>query len=174
MLRRECYRFLTIVHRHTANCSEIYAGECFHPEQEAALTRLAIWACDDDHITIGIAEPDFPVSRGRVEVRLQNDFSAQFLRSIDRGVKVIDLKPKHHAVPGRRGVSVDKVGMVLFVPGVKLKNQAARGVHAIIKIAVTVIGERVCRQQFPVPSAARPDITYGNQRLSFDGHWHAE
>lgn len=77
-------------------------------------------------------------------------------------------------MPGRRGVGVDKIWMIFFVPGVELKNQATRRVDPIISITVLMIRQRVCRQQFTVPTATRPNVAYRNQGLSFDGRSHAQ
>lgn len=108
-------------------------------------THLSIRAGDYDYITVRIAEPDFSVLGCRVDLRFKNHFSAQFSRSINRHVKIVDLEPQYQPVPGRRGVRIDEVGMILFVPGVELKNQSTRREHPVINVTVRVIRQRVCR-----------------------------
>jgi hypothetical protein len=84
-------------------------------------------------------------------VRFSNDLSLQPTRSLDCGVKIVDLEPQHDAVAVRRRVGVDEIGMVVRVPSVQLKEQSARAPDAIVHVAVRVIGKCICSEQFGVP-----------------------
>jgi hypothetical protein len=51
-------------------------------------------------------------------VRLFDDLGSKPARPVHGRVEVVDLKPQEDAtMPGRRGVRIDEIGMVLLVPG---------------------------------------------------------
>jgi hypothetical protein len=63
--------------------------------------------------------------------------------------------------------------VMLFVPGVKLKNQAARREQSIIQVAVTMLRQRVRPKQFRIPATTRPYVAHSYQRLRLDNQTHA-
>ena len=136
----------------------------------ASIARLAfaVRTGDNHNVALGVAEPDLPVPRRRVEVRFLDNLRLQPTRSLDCRVKIVDLEPQHDAVSVRRGVCVDEIGMVFRVPGVELKKQPTRAPDPIVHFAVRVIGKRVCSEQFGVPSTARANIAHRYERLSLD------
>jgi hypothetical protein len=131
-------------------------------------TAFAVWTGDHHHIPIGIAKPNLPVPGRRVDVRFFDDLRPQPASSLDDGVKIADLKPQQHAVSRRRRVWVDKIGVLLRIPGVQLKEQPARAPDPIVHVAMRVIRELVCSEQFGVPAAARANIAHCYERLSLD------
>jgi hypothetical protein len=55
--------------------------------------------------------------RIRIEVRLQDDLRMQSTRPLYNLIKVPNLEPKQNAMAGRRGIGINKVRMILLVPG---------------------------------------------------------
>jgi hypothetical protein len=64
-----------------------------------------------------------------------------------------------------RRVRIDKIRVILFVPGMELKDQVAATEHPIVGIPMLMLRECVGSQQMLVPAAAGPYVTHGNQRL---------
>lgn len=44
-------------------------------------------------------------------------------RALDGRVEIVDLEPQYHAVPRRRRVRVDEIGVLFRVPSVQLQKQ---------------------------------------------------
>jgi len=85
-------------------------------------------------------KPHFPVAWTRVEVRLLNDLRAQSAGSLHDRIKVIHLEPDEDTVSGRRCVGIDKIGVIFFIPGVKLKNQLTGTEDPVVYVAMAVVG----------------------------------
>ena len=122
-----------------------------------------------NHITVRIAEPNFPVLGPGVDVRFFDDLGPQPASSLHDLVKVVYLEPQQDTVSRRRRVCVDEVGVVFFVPSVELKKQLTRARDPIVHVAVAVVWKRICSKQFRVPATTRPNIAHGYERLSHDG-----
>lgn len=58
-----------------------------------ASTCLSIWNGEDDDIAIRVLEPDLPVLRGWVDVRLFEDPSVQTSGAVHGSIEVIDFEP---------------------------------------------------------------------------------
>jgi hypothetical protein len=67
-----------------------------------------------------------------VEVRFLDNLRPLPASALDGRIKVVDLKPQYDAVPVRRGVCVDEIGMVSNVPSMQLEEQSARAPDAIV------------------------------------------
>jgi hypothetical protein len=121
------------------------------------------------HITVGIAEPNFPVLGPGVNVRFFDDLGPQPARSLHDRVKIVYLEPQQDTVPRRRRVCVDEVGVVFLVPSVELEKQLTRARDPIVHVAVAVFWKRVCSKQFGVPATTRSNIAHRYEGLSLDG-----
>jgi hypothetical protein len=64
-----------------------------------------------------------------------------------------------------RQVRVDKIGVILLVPGMELEDQVTVRNYPIINIAMLVLRECADSQQMLIPAAACPYVSHGNQRL---------
>jgi hypothetical protein len=51
---------------------------------------------------------------------------------------------------------------------VKLEEQAARRLNAVVDVAMLVFGKRVGSEKLGIPAAARPNVAHGNERLGCD------
>jgi hypothetical protein len=78
------------------------------------------------------------VLRRRIDKRFLDDLGAQLPRPRDGSVEVADLKPEHHTVSHGCCIRFDKVGVILFIPSMKLKDQVPARMHPIVCIAVAV------------------------------------
>jgi hypothetical protein len=86
-------------------------------------TAFTIRTGNHNHITIKIAEPNFPVLGPGVDVRFFDDLGPQPTSSLHDGVKIVYLEPQQDTVSRRRRVCVDEVWVVFLVPSVELKKQ---------------------------------------------------
>jgi len=64
-----------------------------------------------------------------------------------------------------RQIRVDKIRVILLVPGMDLEDQVTVTKYPIINIAMLVLRECADSQQLLIPAAARAYISHGNQRL---------
>ena len=64
-----------------------------------------------------------------------------------------------------RQVAVNKIRVILLVPGMELEDQVTAAIDPIIGIAMHVLGECADSQQLLIPAAACPYISHGNQSL---------
>jgi hypothetical protein len=87
---------------------------------------------------------------------------AQAAGSRDDCVKVFYLEPEQDTVPGRRCICVYKVGVIFFVPGMELENQAIVAEYALVHVAMGVFRERLRSEQLLVPATARPYVAHRN------------
>jgi hypothetical protein len=89
-------------------------------------TGFAVRARNDDDISVGITNPDFPMSwgRGRVDMQCAGPF--------DGGIKVVDLEPEQDAVPWSTCLRINQVRMILHVPRVELENQVTLVEQSIV------------------------------------------
>jgi hypothetical protein len=94
----------------------------------------------------------------RVDVRFQDDLSAQCTGPTDNLIKVANLEPKQNAMARRCGIGVDKVGVIFFVPGMELKNESTTALHSIVHLAMGMFRKRIEPEQLPIPAAARANI----------------
>jgi hypothetical protein len=83
---------------------------------------LTVRAGNHHDITVSIAEPKLPVLGGRIDVRLKDNLGTQRASSLHDQIEIVHLEPQYDTMPRRSGVCVDEVGMVLFVPSMKLKK----------------------------------------------------
>jgi hypothetical protein len=103
-----------------------------------------------------------------IEVGLFYDLSAQSASLFNDCIKVVHLEPKQDAVSVRRGVRVDKTGVIVLVPGMELKHQATSTEHPFIQAAMAVLREGIEPQQLSIPAAAGSYITHRNEGLRMD------
>ena len=96
--------------------------------------------------------------RIRVDVRLQDDLSAQCTGPPDNLIKVANLEPKQNAMARRRGIGVDQVGVIFFVPCMELKNESTTALHSIVYLAMGMFRKRIKPEQLPIRTAARANI----------------
>ena len=89
------------------------------------LGQIAIGASKHDDISVGIADPDFPVTRIRVHMRLDDDARAERPGVCDGAIKIIGLEPEQDSMTGRRRVRIAEVGMVVITPMVQLHQHLA-------------------------------------------------
>jgi hypothetical protein len=107
-----------------------------HAGHYSLRAALAVWACDDHHVAVGVTKPYFPVAWSWVDVGF---LSAQSASLFDDCIKVVHLEPEQDAVPERRCVRIGKVGMIFLVPGMELKKKATITEHPLIQIAMAVL-----------------------------------
>lgn len=112
---------------------------------------LAVGANDDDHIAVGVADPNFAMFRAEIDVRLFDDFGAEGARAVDGVVEVVDLEPEEDTVPVLRCLRSDEVRMVLLVPSVQLENQLTVGKNAIVDVPVRIAAQPLGAEQRRVP-----------------------
>ncbi len=93
---------------------------------------------DHDHITVRIAEPNFPVWGPRIDVRFFDDLGSQPASSRHRRVEIVDLEPQDDTMPRPRCVGVDEVWVLFHIPSVKLKKQPTRARNTIIEVTMVV------------------------------------
>ena len=98
-------------------------------------------------------------------MRLFDYMGTQRTSSFDGGIEVVHLEPQQDSMPTWRRVRIDKIRVMLFVPGMELKDQVAVTEHPIVGIPMLMLRECVGSQQMLVPAAAGPYVTHGNQRL---------
>jgi hypothetical protein len=132
-------------------------------------TTFTVRTGNDHHITVGIAEPNLSVPGRGIDVRFFDNLGSQATSSLHGRVKIVHLKPQHDAVPRRRPLCVDEVGMIFLVPSVQLKKQPTGARDAIVHIAVRVFRKRVCSKEFGVPATTFPNIANRYEGLSLDG-----
>jgi hypothetical protein len=132
-------------------------------------TAFTIRTGNHHHITIRIAEPNFPVLGPGVDVRFFDDLGPQPTSSLHDRVKIVYLEPQQDTVSRRRRVCVDEVWVVFLVPSVELKKQLTGARDPIVHVAVAVFWKRVCSKQFGVPATTRPNIAHRYEGLSLDG-----
>jgi hypothetical protein len=132
-------------------------------------TAFTIRTGNHHYITVGIAEPNFPVLGPGVDVRFFDDLGPQPTSSLHDRVKIVHLEPQQDTVSRRRRVCVDEVRVVFLVPSMELKQQLTRARNSFVHVAVAVFWERVCSKQFGVPATTRPNIAHRYEGLSLDG-----
>ena len=131
-------------------------------------TAFTVRAGDDDHITIGIAEPNLQVSGCRIEVWFFDDLGSHPTSTLHGHIKVVDLEPQQDTVARRRRICIDEIGVIFRVPCVELENQPTGTRDPIVHLAVLVFWKRICSNQFSVPTAARPHIAHRYEGLGLD------
>jgi hypothetical protein len=127
----------------------------------------AVRTSEDDRVAVGIAQPDFPmvgtaVVIGWVAVARQDDLRLQFGGADNSGVEVSNFKPEKHAVSGRELRIANPAVMILFLPGVELKDQLAVGNEALV--VRTAVGTLTAKKTL-IPATARLNISRANQGL---------
>lgn len=76
-------------------------------------------------------------------MRFQDDLGPQSPRTLHGRVKFVDLEPEQDPVSDRGGIRVDQVWVILFVPGVKLKNQVTGQRYPVVEVTMDMFGKRV-------------------------------
>lgn len=99
---------------------------------------------------------------------LQHDLGVQGASLFDNFIEIVHLEPENNTMPNRRGVRINQGRVVVFVPGMELKNKLTRLEHPIIEIAMAVLWERVESEQLLIPATTGSDIAYRNQWLGTD------
>jgi len=130
--------------------------------------RRSVRAGEHHRVTIGIAEPDFPMVRaavavGRITMAWHDDLGVQVLSACHRRVEVAEFEPQQHAVSvwGDIGISEAPM-MMLHIPSVQLKDQpAVRDEPLIFGPAVGALAAK----ETLIPAAARLDIGHADQWL---------
>jgi hypothetical protein len=139
------------------------------PRTNSRSLRRTIGTREHDRVTIGIAEPDFPVVGTAVAVRgiavARHEDRGSELRDPRRGrIEVVDLEPQEHAVPVGPVLGIaDRAVVVIDLEPVELEDE-----RAIRRDQPLVVGAAVrapASEETPAPAAARLDVTYGNQGL---------
>jgi hypothetical protein len=95
-------------------------------------TGFAVRARNDDDISVGITNPDVPMSWGRVYMRFFDNLDMQCTGPFDGGIKVVDLEPEQDAVPWSTCLRINQVRMILHVPRVELENQVTLVEQSIV------------------------------------------
>jgi len=98
----------------------------------------------------------------RVDVRFQDDLSAQCSGPLDNLIKVANLEPKQNAMARRCGIGVGEVGVSFLVPGMELKNDFAIALHSIVQLAMGMFRKCIEPEQLPIPTAARANIAHSD------------
>ena len=98
----------------------------------------------------------------RVDVRFQDDLSAQCKGPLDNLIKVANLEPKQNTMARRCGIGVDEVGVIFLVPGMELKNESTTALHSIVHLAMGMFRKCIEPEQLPIPTAARANIAHRN------------
>jgi len=137
----------------------------------AASPCLSVWTGEDDDIAILVLDPDLPVLRSWVDVRLQDDPGAQTSDPLDGGVEVVDLEPEQDTMAVGRTVGTDQVWVLLLVPGVQLEDEGLSTHEAVIEktVGMVRIGPmHVHPEQGLIPSTAGLHVPHCNQCLRSD------
>jgi hypothetical protein len=104
----------------------------------------------------------------RVEVWLLDHIGMQRTSSLDRRIEIVHLEPQQDSMSRWRQVRVDKIRVILLVPGMDLEDQLTVTKYPIINIAMLVFRECADSQQLLIPAAACAYVSHGNQRLSLN------
>ena len=97
-----------------------------------------------------------------IEVRFEDNVSAQCTCPLHNLIKLANLEPKQNAMARRRGIGVDEVGMIFFIPGMELKNEFPTALHSIVHFAMRMFRKCLEPEQLPIPTAARANIAHRN------------
>jgi hypothetical protein len=83
-----------------------------------------------------------------IDVRLLQDLRLEGARALHCGVEVVHLEPQENAVSDGRGIGVDEVRVLLFIPRVELEDERAVAEEALVDVGVLVYAK--------VPDAEEP------------------
>src|SRR5216683_7090971 len=126
-------------------------------------SEVAVGASQHHDVALRIAEPDFAVSRGRVDLRPLEDRSPERAGARDRRVEVADLEPEQDPVAVGPEVGVSQVRMIVGVPGVQLEDERPGRVHELL-VLVAAVAARAA-EELLVPAAAGRYVANRDQRL---------
>jgi len=118
------------------------------PVSRGERLALPVRAGDHDNIAIWVLDPYLAVAGRRIDVRLEKHLCTQGTGTLHGSIEVIDLEPQKNPVPRPSGLPIDKVWVVVFVPGVKLKDErtaAKNPVVDMVMVAVHYLGCALCR-----------------------------
>ena len=138
---------------------------------EAASSCLSVRTGEDDEIAVRVLDPNLPVLRSWVDVRLFDDPSAQTSDAVDGSVKVIDFEPEKDAMARRCPVGIHQIRVLLVVPGVQLEDKGVSTHESVIDETVGMVRiapMHLHPQQGLVPGAAGLDVPHRNQWLRPD------
>lgn len=125
----------------------------------------AVGAGENDGVTVGIAEPAFPmigaaVAGGRVAVPRKEDAGAEGGGAGEGGVEVVEFEPEEDAVAVGFGAGVaDGAMVVLDGPGVELEDESAVVDEALVFGAAVVAS---ASEEALVPATAGFDVLDGD------------
>jgi hypothetical protein len=137
----------------------------------AASSCLSVWTGEDDHIAIRVLDPDLPVLRSWIDVRLFDDPSAQTSDPVDGSIEVIDFEPEEDAMAVGCPVGAHQIRVLLVIPAVQLENKGLSTHDSVIDLTVGMVRIppiHLRSQQGLIPGAAGPHVPHRNQCLRPD------
>ena len=103
------------------------------------------------------------VAVGRIAMAWHDDLSFQVLGACNCRVKVVDFKPEKHAISVGCDIWITDTNMVmLHIPFVQLKNQAATRFQSLILLAAMCAPTA---EKTLIPTTARLNIAHANKGL---------
>jgi hypothetical protein len=123
------------------------------------LAQIAIRTGQHDNISVGVTDPNFPMTGVRVHMRLDNDARAERAGICDGAIEVVGFEPEQDAMTGGRRVRIAKVGMVVIAPMVQLHQQLA--VTDELLVFATAMGA-LAAQQLLIPCTAGLNVPNGD------------
>ena len=89
------------------------------------LNQIAIRTGKHHNISVGIADPDFPVAGIRVHVRLDDHARAEHAGICYGAIEIVGFKPKQDPMTKGSRIRIAEVGVVVIALMMKLHQQLA-------------------------------------------------
>ena len=122
----------------------------------------------DKNVSIGVAEPKFPMPWPRIELRRFDEMCSELPCTEVHTSEVIDVEPERHAMTERPTPLFRHRGVTFIVPRMELKDESTVAVKSIVSISMGFGGrmtEHFEPEKLCIPSARKQDIVDRQQWL---------